>query len=386
MRKTYDTWGNANDVKAFVDDHKKIQRGAVIVAVVKDDASRLLTQEAKNVFVKMGSEEINSLGSREGFGFVGVKGQKVFGEQRGAKVRAAMTLSYTKEKKEKKRKVEKVEGASRFEVHSAGYIVGNYAKIMINNEVIPTCKDNKGCRGINVVACDAFTHKVLLAKAYDTYASTKASDEFLKDTKSLKEGTVFLVAVRDEASARMSWRVKKFFSKMGSSHVAKLGHRHSWVFIGVKGQEQFTEETAADDPVGTGAILGYAKVVKKYKKVTKITGGSKIEVHSAGMTHGNYAKVLINEKEVFTNAEAKRGINLVALDFTNHKVVFKATYDTYGDSAASGRLLADFKDKLPEYCIVVAGVKDEASNKLSKEAKALFRSLGSKQISNLKFR
>lgn len=175
---------------------------------------------------------------------------------------------------------------------------------------------------------------------------------------------------------------------MGSSKVNTFKYRHSWAFIGVKGQQAFTEESSDKDPVGTGAILGYAKQVKHYKKVTKITGGSKIEVHSAGYKHGNYARVLVNEKEVFPNSKARRGINIVALDFTNHKVVYTGSYDTYGDAGASARLVADFKDttKIPEYCIIVAGVKDEASNKLSKEVKGLFKDLGSKQISSLKFR
>jgi hypothetical protein len=44
----------------------------------------------------MGSSEIKTLGIRSGWGFIGVVGQKTFGEQKGPKVRAAMTLSYSK--------------------------------------------------------------------------------------------------------------------------------------------------------------------------------------------------------------------------------------------------------------------------------------------------
>lgn len=218
FRKVYDTWGNNNDVKALVEESKKIPKGSVVIAVVKDEASRLLTEEAKKVFIKMGSEEIKNLGNREGWGFVGVYGQKVFGEQRGAKVRAAMTLSYSKAVKEKVKKPEKVEGGSRFEVHSAGYLVGNFAKIMVNNEEVSTCKvkDNKGCRGLNVVAADPFTHKVLMAKAYDTFASEGASTAFLADVKALPEGSIILTAVRDEASRKLSGKVRAFFTKLGS--------------------------------------------------------------------------------------------------------------------------------------------------------------------------
>jgi hypothetical protein len=43
MRKSYDTWGKESDVKALIADAKKVPRGSVVVAVVKDAASRLLT-------------------------------------------------------------------------------------------------------------------------------------------------------------------------------------------------------------------------------------------------------------------------------------------------------------------------------------------------------
>lgn len=239
MRKTYDTSLDGNASKALVADAKKVPRGAVVIAVVKDDGAKLLDDKARKLFIKMGSEEIRNLKAKEGWGFVGVVGQKVFGEQMGAKVRAAMTLSFSKEVKEPVRKPAKVEGGSRFEVHSAGLFphqAGNFAKIMLNNIVVPTCEDaEKGCRGLNVVAADAFTHKVLLAQAYDTYANAKESERFLNDVKAFPEGTIFMVGVRDEASTKMTEKVKKFFRKMGSSHVDQLGFRHSWAFIGVKG-------------------------------------------------------------------------------------------------------------------------------------------------------
>jgi len=201
MRKSYDTWGSADQSKALVADAKKVPRGSVVIAVVKDDASRELTQEAKNLFIKMGSEEINNLGNKEGWGFVGVAGQKVFGEQRGAKVRASMTLGFSKEVKEKVRKPSKVKGGSRFEVHSASLHAGSFSKLMINNMPIQTCaKGADGCRGLNVVAADAFTHKVLLAKAYDTFENPAESEALLHDVKDFPEGTIFLVSVKDEAS------------------------------------------------------------------------------------------------------------------------------------------------------------------------------------------
>jgi hypothetical protein len=46
---------------------------------------------------------------------------------------------------------------------------------MVKNEVVATSTNDKGGRGLNIVAVDPFTHKVILAKTYDTYGSAEAS-------------------------------------------------------------------------------------------------------------------------------------------------------------------------------------------------------------------
>jgi hypothetical protein len=102
--------------------------------------------------------------------------------------------------------------------------------------------------------------------------------------------------------------------------------------------------------------------------VTKVTGGSKISVESAGFTTGNYARIQVNDKDVLAKNEAKRGLNMVALDFVTHKVNFKKTYDTYSDISASNALIEDF-EKLPAYSIVIIAVKDEASKRFEKKAR-----------------
>lgn len=71
-------------------------------------------------------------------------------------------------------------------------------------------------------------------------------------------------------------------------------------------------------------------------------------------------------------------MNIVALDFETHKVIHKKTYDTNGDKGASAELLKDMTTTLPTYCIIVAGVRDEAASNLSKEVKAFFKTMGSK--------
>jgi len=79
-------------------------------------------------------------------------------------------------------------------------------------------------------------------------------------------------------------------------------------------------------------------------------------------------------------------LNVVALDFETHKVITKKTFDTYGDGSASGKFVKFFKEELPAYCIIIVGVKDEASHNLSKEVKGIFRDMGSSKVSDLAFR
>jgi len=244
----------------------------------------------------------------------------------------------------------------------------------LNGNQVKSCDSDTGCRGLNIVAMNGKDHKVIHNKAYDTYADPNQSKNLINDLKDLPEGTIFMVSVKDEASNRLGEPVKEFFSKMGSSEINALGFREAWAFIGVKGQEAFTEKRGAT--ASTAASLGYAQEVRHYKKQTKVTGGSKIEVQSAGYTTGNLARVLINDKEIYSNKDARRGLNIVALDFETHKVVFKKAYDTFADGNASSNFVKDFKSELPQFCIVVAGVKDEASRKLSKEAKEVLAELG----------
>lgn len=147
-----------------------------------------------------------------------------------------MTLSFTQVEEKRVKKAQKVEGGSSFEVHSAGFTSGNYAKLFLNDKLVSTCSNETGCRGLNLVAMDAVSHKVLHSAAYDTYGNNDQSKLLMTDVKKLPDGTIFMVAVKDEASNKLSEKVKEFFTKLGSVEINALGFREAWAFIGVKGQ------------------------------------------------------------------------------------------------------------------------------------------------------
>jgi len=176
---------------------------------------------------------------------------------------------------------------------------------------------------------------------------------------------------------------------MGSKAIDSLKFREGWAFIGIKGLKKTKEKKG--QKVSLAMIMGYGKIerkeVRKEIKVKhqKVKGGSRIEVQSAGYKHGNFATVNVAGKMLISRKTAKRGLNVVALEPFKHEIVLNQAYDTYGDAKASKRFVKDFK-RLPTGSVIVIGVKDEASNKLSGEAKDVFAALGSKEVANLKFR
>lgn len=94
LNQSYDTFGDAKASAKFVKDFKKLPKASVIIIGVKDEASKRLSGEAKEVIKALGSEEIVNLGFRQGFAFIGVKGQIKFLEKRGDIVGTGAILSY----------------------------------------------------------------------------------------------------------------------------------------------------------------------------------------------------------------------------------------------------------------------------------------------------
>ena len=180
---------------------------------------------------------------------------------------------------------------------------------------------DKGQRGINLVALNAETHKVILRKSYDMYGNKEASHDLARDYKKLSKSTIVIASVKDEGSTLFYEEARALFGDIGSKEVWSLGFREAWSFIGIKGQGQFVEKRGGR--VGAGVILGYAqpdKVVKKEKEVKK---GSTIEVYSAGYLAGkanSYAMIKVDDVEVVSRDSSRRGINLVILNGGDHSV------------------------------------------------------------------
>lgn len=57
---------------------------------------------------------------------------------------------------------------------------------------------------MNVVALEPRTHNVLIKKVYNTSESKKASRALAKNLKSLAQGTIIMIAVKEDAVSNVS--------------------------------------------------------------------------------------------------------------------------------------------------------------------------------------
>jgi hypothetical protein len=104
---------------------------------------------------------------------------------------------------------------------------------------------------------------------------------------------------------------------------------------------------------------------------TGVTSPVDVVIRSGGQPHGDVASIQIGVRELAPN---RRGYNLVAVGPAG-EIRSRAVFDTLGDRASSGRLVA-WVHALPDGTIVFGAVKDEASGQLSPEAVGALSTLG----------
>jgi hypothetical protein len=102
MSNTYDTHGSKKQSDQLAEDLATVPMGSVIIAAVKDEAQRSMTQNLRDAFSNLGSKEINNLKYRDAWFFIGIKGTKSHLEKRDATVNGGLILGYSKVTKTKK--------------------------------------------------------------------------------------------------------------------------------------------------------------------------------------------------------------------------------------------------------------------------------------------
>ncbi|XP_018620469.1 cell migration-inducing and hyaluronan-binding protein-like isoform X1 [Scleropages formosus] len=102
-----------------------------------------------------------------------------------------------------------------------------------------------GNRGIIAHVVDPETGRVLHSDRFDTYRSKNESKRLAQYVDSVEEGLILAMVVNDEGSNNLEDSAKKALVKLGSQQLHRLGFRHPWSFIAVKGDPSSSLENHA---------------------------------------------------------------------------------------------------------------------------------------------
>ncbi|TSK53827.1 Cell migration-inducing and hyaluronan-binding protein [Bagarius yarrelli] len=102
-----------------------------------------------------------------------------------------------------------------------------------------------GNRGIIVHVIEPTTGEVLRNDRFDTYRSKDESRRLAQYVEAVEDGQILAMMVNDEGSNNLEDSARKTLAKLGSSHFHRLGFRHPWSFITVKGDTSSVVENHA---------------------------------------------------------------------------------------------------------------------------------------------
>ncbi|KAF4083043.1 hypothetical protein AMELA_G00135510 [Ameiurus melas] len=102
-----------------------------------------------------------------------------------------------------------------------------------------------GNRGIIVHVIEPTTGEVLHTDRFDTYRSKDESRRLAQYVEAVEDGQILAMMVNDEGSNNLEDSAKKTLTKLGSHHFHRLGFRHPWSFITVKGDTSSVMEDHA---------------------------------------------------------------------------------------------------------------------------------------------
>ena len=365
---TFDTHGSTSASDALAAFITKIPPGRIVAATVCDEASTHLTEKAKLALESIGSILIRRLTYRGAWAIVGRKGAAPGSvpevmNPNSAAIAAVQRL--------RDRYVTSVM------VQSAGFLVGNYYNILVNEQRVPIscsrCRDGCGdCRGMNVVVLDESSGNVLHENDFDTHGYTSRSEAFASFINSLANGAIIVIAIKDEAKNRLTESAMQAIESLGSNLIRQIQYRGSWAMVSKKGDERALVEAGSN----TAAV----QVTSWIPKDPSLSNDCIIAVHSSGFGKGLNTQITV--KGTKTQNGYGRGITVAIVDETTCITEKSTSFDTHASTSQADNL-AELIMESPTGRIIVATVWDSGSVQLTENAKLALQSIGSAQIRNL---
>lgn len=119
---------------------------------------------------------------------------------------------------------------------------------------------NWGHRGIIAHVIDPQSGEVVHSDRFDTYKSKEESERLAQYVIEVEDGMILSLAMNDEGSRSLRAMARKALTQLGSKHVMRLGYRHPWSFIVVKGDPSSAVEDHAIYQDGRNAVAKIFKV------------------------------------------------------------------------------------------------------------------------------
>ena len=362
---TFDTHGSTSASDALAAFITKIPPGRIVAATVCDEASTHLTEKAKLALESIGSILIRRLTYRGAWAIVGRKGAAPGSvpevmNPNSAAIAAVQRLQHR--------------NVTSVMVQSAGYLVGNYYNILVNEDVVPKSCINiySYCRGMNVVVLDESSGNVLHEDSFDTHAHTSRSEAFASFINSLANGAIIVIAIKDAATYSLTESAMQAIESLGSNLIRQSQNRGSWAMVSKKGDERALVEAGSN----TAAV----QVTSWIPKDPSLSNDCIIAVHSSGFGKGLNTQITV--KGTKTQNGYGRGITVAIVDETTCITEKSTSFDTYASTSQADNL-AELIMESPTGRIIVATVWDSGSVQLTENAKLALQSIGSAQIRNL---
>ncbi|MFC1726551.1 C25 family cysteine peptidase, partial [candidate division KSB1 bacterium] len=158
----------------------------------------------------------------------------------------------------------------KLNVNSAGFVDGDAASIIVNNdEVKIELYDSTAAVltvGIKVAVIDS-AGRVSKTSWFNTYSYSLHSDGLINFLNSVETGKIVLAGIKDTGSRYLSATARQALQSIGSQYAFDIGFRQSWAIIGRKGAAAGTviEELK---PAGEGSVSLFDSIAVFYSSGT----------------------------------------------------------------------------------------------------------------------
>jgi len=359
---TFDTYSGAGS-QALVDFVGNLSNGSLVLVAAQDEASTGLDNRSLAAIATLGATQISSLGLRDSFALVGVKGGSLplaVGAEHlsaaGAGPARASVLWAAP-----------LEGGIAVRVKSGGSVDGNTAEFYVDDVKVsmPTG------RGMNLVLLGK-DGSVLSTHTFDTGYQGLGSEPFAALLREMADGDVVLVAAKDDAYSNLTAAAKDALVGCGAIQVGNVSYRGSYALIGVRNGAALAEGASAS---GSGAVE-LSAAVPRY-----VPASVPLRVRSGGGADGNIAEFFVGAERI--SVSTGRGLNVVVMHSNGSSVRFSSVFDTHAEGSEG---LVALLDGLDLGTPVMIAAKDDAKANLTEGAKLAIESLGATKIRDLKYR